>query len=247
MPFKVGQEQFIPISNVKKHAKEAELKKYDVNNDNMLDSAEAAKYYADKTGGKVPATDDDVYNLAGGRQHKITQFSTDYYATLYTYAPDFKANFSIPGYGAGNVHTGRQLGANNTDAFNFLVDCDLMDRNLIDNGLASATIVIGPKGFSPEKGSKIDEMATIPLNVASADGYQTFDRGGGSHWVPEKKYLAASVDVNDLRSLAGKSGGLSYYVRLQTTDGKTLWINPNGKAYNNFEIDASELKARGKV
>jgi hypothetical protein len=247
MGFKVGQEVFIPISNSKKIGKEKELQKYDTNHDNMLDKAEAAKYYADKTGGKTPASSDDIYGLVGGRDHKITQFDRDYYSTLYTYAPDFKGNFNIPGFGAGNVHTGRQLGPNNTEAFNFLVDCDLMDRNLVDNKLESATIVIGPKGFKPETGSKLDEMVTIPLSSASADGYSTFDRGGGSHWVPEKKYLAASVDVKSLKNLAGKSGGLSYYVRLQTTDGQTLWINRDGKAFNNFEIDASELKARGKV
>ncbi len=247
MGFKVGQEKFIPISNAKKIAKEAEMKKFDVNNDNLLDSAEAARYYADKTGGKAPTSTDAVYKLAGGRDHKINQFARDYYQTLYTYAPDAKGNFNIPGFGAGNIRTGRQLAENNTEAYNFLIDCDLMDRNFLDNNLESATIVIGPKNFVKENGSQIDEMVTIPLNVATADGYQSFNRGGPGAWVPEKKFLAASVDVKSLRSLAGKSGGLSFYVRLQTNDGKTLWINKDGKAFNNFEIDAKELKAQPKV
>lgn len=249
MSFKVGQEKFIPISNVKKQASEAELKRFDVNHDNVLDATEAANYYADKKMGKKPASSEAVYRLAGGRDHKITQYNRDYYQTLYTYAPEAKGNFNIPGFGAGNIRTGRQLegGTKNAESFNFLVDCDLMDRNFIENNLESATIVVGPLGFKPEAGSDLDEMVTIPLNVATADGYQTFDRAGGARWVPEKKFLAASVDVKSLRSLAGKNNGLSFYVRLQTHDGKTLWINRDGRAYNNFEIDAKELAPRGKV
>lgn len=248
MGFKVGTEKFVSISNVKNQAKEAELKKYDTNKDNLLDTAEQTRYYADKTvGGKTPSSPSQVYTKAGGREHKITQFARDYYQTLYTYAPDAKGNFSVPGFGAGNVRTGRQLAEKKNEAFNFLIDCDLMDKGFVENGIESATIVIGPKGFKPDAGSSIDEMTTIPLNTATADGYSTTDRGGGTHFVPDKKFLAASVDVKSLRSLAGSSGGLSFYVRLQTNDGKTLWMNKDGKPYSNFEIDANELKARGKI
>ncbi|HEY3452927.1 MAG TPA: hypothetical protein VGK67_41680 [Myxococcales bacterium] len=248
MGFKVGQEKFVSISNLKKQAKEPELKKFDTNNDNLLDPAEQDRYYASTSkSGATPKSPSAVYTKAGGREHKVTQFARDYYQTLYTYAPDSKGNFSIPGFGAGNIRTGRQLAEKNTDAYNFLVDCDLMDKNFIENGVESATIVIGPKGFTPDSGSKLDEMVTIPLNTATADGYQSFNRGGSSTWIPEKKFLAASVDVKDLRKLAGDSGGLSFYVRLQTSDGKTLWMNKDGKAFKNFEIDAAELKARAKV
>jgi hypothetical protein len=248
MGFKVGQEKFVSISNLKKQSKEVELKKFDKNNDNLLDKAEQDAYYAANTKtGKAPSSPTQVYTKAGGREQKVTSFARDYYQTLYTYAPDSKGNFNIPGFGAGNIRTGRQLAEKNTDAYNFLVDCDLMDKGFIEGGVESATIVIGPKGFKPDAGSNLDEMVTIPLNTATADGYQSYNRGGGSTWVPEKKFLAASVDVADLRKLAGTSGGLSFYVRVDTNDGKTLWMNRDGKAYQNFEIDAAELKARGKV
>ncbi len=245
MPIKVGSQSFVSISNLKKKSQEKELKKYDTNNDNLLDNKEAAKYYADKTGGKSMSSLDDVYKLAGGKQRDIKTVQNGY---PQTWAPDWKGDFHIDGYGAGNTRTNRMLsGLNGKDTYSFVVDCNLMDRSFLENDVASATLVLGRKDFKAEAGSKIAEQVTVPLDTVTQPGYQTWDRGGGSHWVPEKKFLAASVDVKSLRSLAGDSGGLSFYVRLQTNDGKTLWMNKDGQPYQNFQIDASELKAKGNI
>jgi hypothetical protein len=247
MTFKVGKQEFVSISNLKKKTKEAELKKYDANKDNLLDTKEAAKYYADKTGGKSLTSLEDVYKLAGGKQRDTKVVDRQF---PLTWAPDWRGDFNVPGVGAGNVRTNRMVdlpkpGNKVAESFNFVVDCNLMNRNFLENDIKSAHIVIAQKDFSPEKGSDIAEQITIPLNVATQDGYVSYDRGGGRHQVPEQKMLTASAELESLRKLAGKSGGLSFYVRIETNDGRTLWINRDGKPAKNFEITENELKARG--
>jgi len=159
---------------------------------------------------------------------------------LQTYAPNWKGDFSIPGKGAGNVGTGRDF-SNGRDALNVLVNCDLMDKNFLDNNLASATMVIGPKGAKDQSA-----FVEVPMGVATAPGYTSWSRGGSSYTVPDKKFLSASIDT---ASLAGLNNGkdLEFYMRLQTKDGQTLWINKDGQAFRNFQISADEIKPRGNV
>lgn len=244
MSFKVGHNKSMAIANVADKSKEAELKRHDVNNDGILNMEEASRYYASKTGGQAPRTIDDVFKLAGGRQHDIDKFHQDHYSTLYTHAPNWKGDFNVPGMGAGNVRTGRTSWGNQ-DRLQVLVDCDLMNRDFLEKNLSSATLMIGPKGFKPEQGSDLGEAVAVPMDIATRKGYQSWNRGGGSTFVPEKKHLAVSLETADLRKLAG-GGELSFYVRLETNDGKTHFINKDGQAFNNFGISAGDIKDVGR-
>ncbi|MHB8875639.1 MAG: hypothetical protein ACYC8T_18290 [Myxococcaceae bacterium] len=248
MPFKVGQETLFQISNLKSPAKEAELKAFDTKlNDGVLDMEEASAYVAAKTGNQ-PLSIGEAYAAAGGRQHEVKLQRADYWSTVSGgWAYNHKGDFHIDGVGAGNVKTGRL--SSGADAFTFSVNCDLIDKKFVEEKIASANIMIGPKGFNPESGSKLGEQIAIPLNIATRDGYsyQAYSRGGGggSVSVPDAKFLGAQVDVESLKKLAAESGGLSFYIRLDTVDGKTHFINKDGVGGRNFDIDAAELKPRG--
>ncbi|MFH1807698.1 MAG: hypothetical protein ABIJ09_03055 [Pseudomonadota bacterium] len=252
--FKVGQRSGVQISNIGDVSKEKEAKRFDANNDGVLQAEEAARLYSEKTLGDRPANLDDALKVVGGRQHEVKTFHQEYPFLMTVGAYGWKGDFNVPGLGAGNVRTGRTKSTysnydsasggsrqREVDSYKFLFDCDLMDKGFLEKNLQSATLVIGPKGFQPEAGSDLGEAVAIPLDVATQDGYQSYSRGGGSSHVPEKKYLAASVDTGDLRALAGDSGGLSFYLRLETDQG-TRYVNKDGKAFNNFEIDGSELR-----
>ncbi|MBI5542481.1 MAG: hypothetical protein HY901_01220, partial [Deltaproteobacteria bacterium] len=160
--------------------------------------------------------------------------------TLYTYAPNWKGDFSVPGRGAGNVCIGREF-SDNRDAINVLVNCNLMEKSFVENDIASATMVIGPKGSNDPSA-----FSEVPMSVATAPGYTSYSRGGGSYSVPEKKYLGACVDTNSLRGL-NNGQDLAFYMRLQTRDGQTLWVNKDGKAFKNFEINAADITPRGDL
>jgi hypothetical protein len=246
MVFKVGRHTNLSISDIKDNSPtktaEADVKKFDANKDGILDSGEAARYYADKSGGIAPRGIDDVFKLAGGRQHDVKVRHQEYWDVVNMGAGTWRGDFNIPGVGAGNVRTDRQAW-NQTDRTNLLVDCDLVDAHFLEHDLGGATLVIGPRGFNPEAGSTLGENVTVPLHIATQPGYQTYNRGGGSSSVPEKKFLAVSMDTEDLRKLAGQSGGLSFYVKLETNDGRNFWINKDGRPFNNFDIDAADIKA----
>jgi hypothetical protein len=238
--FKIGQPTHVSISNINDKSKETELQRYDINKDGMLDVQEASRYHASKTRGEAPRGMEEVFDLAGGRQHDIKTYHNEYYNVLSTYAPNWKGDFHIPGYGAGNVRIGPSYG----DRMNVLVDCDLMNRDFLEKGITSASLVIGPKGFDKEQGSNVGEAVHVPLNIATRESYQSFSRGGGSHTVPEKKFLAATMDMQGMRDLAnGKD--LNFYIRLETNDGKTLYVNKDGQAFKNFEIKNNEIKGQG--
>jgi len=251
--FKVGQRSSVSISDIKDKTKEAELKRFDSNNDGVLDAQEAARFYATKTLGDRPQNLDDALKLVGGRQHDVKTFHQEYWGTMISGVPQWKGDFNIPGLGAGNIRTGRSSNqywgedygdprnARQVDAYKFLVDCDLMDKGFVEKGINSATLVIGPRGFGKETGSELGEAVTVPLDITTQDGYMSYGRGGGGTFVPERKYLAAAVDVGDLKKLAGDSGGLSFFVRLETDDG-TKYVNKDGKPFNNFDVDAAELQ-----
>jgi hypothetical protein len=253
--FKVGQRTGVSIANIGDVSKEGEVRRFDSNGDGILQADEAARLYAEKTLGNRPDNFDQVLKLVGGEQHKVKTYHQEYPMVMTMGAYTWKGDFNVPELGAGNIRTGRAKSAyynydssggaprqREVDSYKFLVDCDLMDKSFLEKNLQSATLVIGPRGFNPESGSSLGESVSVPLDIATQDGYQSYSRGGGSSWVPERKYLAASVDTEDLRKLAGDSGGLSFYLRLETDKG-TRYVNKDGKAFNNFDVDASELRA----
>jgi hypothetical protein len=75
-------------------------------------------------------------------------------------------------------------------------------------------------------------------------GYNSYNRGGGPTWVPERKYIGAGLDVCELRKLLGDSNELSFWVKLSMKDGSTRAINLDGQSYKNFTIGKDELAPR---
>lgn len=245
----------IAISNLANKQMEALASRYDSGKKGYLTYTEACQLYADKNGNALPPNLEAVISLLGGTQHPMTGRRLNGWEAMSAgwIASNWKGDFNIGGFGAGNVRTGRQTGqefdaagqARQVDKFIFLVDCNLVDRSKLEGNITSATLVVGPRGFGKEQGSQLGENVEVPLTVATQEGYMTYDRASGSHWVDEKKYLAAAVDTKDLRDLAGQSGGLSFYVRLETNDGRTLYVNKNGQAFNNFDVSSKETKPVG--
>lgn len=245
----------IAISNLKSQAMEKLAENYDVGHKGYLTFTEACSLFADKNDNKLPGGIDDVVAFLGGAQHPMTSRRLNPWEAVSAgwLASEWKGDFHLAGFGAGNIRTGRQAGqaydpqgqAHAIDRFVFLVDCNLVEKSTMEKGISSATLVVGPKGFGHETGSNLGEAVELPLTLATEDGHMSYDRSSGTHWVDEKKYLAAAVDTTGLRELAAQSGGLSFYVRLETPDGKTLYINRDGQAFNNFEVGSKDLKPVG--
>lgn len=253
--FRIMPRNSIPISDLKNSAMEQLAKQYDAGNKGYLTTEEAFRLYAQKNSDAQPANLQQVVDFLGGPQHKVTQRHLDGYELLMSpaFASNWKGDFNIPGLGAGNVRTGRDIRpdyssgtpAPGQDQFMFLIDMNLVEQGRLERDLQGATLVVGPRGFKPEAGSNVPEFVEVPLALATQEGYKSYNRGGGASWVPERKYLAAAVDTNDLRALAGGPGSLEFYVRLNTNDGRTLYVNKDGKAFSNFEVTAEDLKQTG--
>ncbi len=202
-----------------------------------------AKTFLEAVVGRGPLTPPkppDVVDPTPSTTPSVVVYDRSKDQILQTYAPNWKGDFNIPGKGAGNVGTGRDFNGTR-DATNVLVNCDLMDKNLLDFNLESATMVVGPKGAKDQA-----SFVEVPMGVATAPGYTSWNRGGGSHTIPDKKFLSASIDTASLAKLA-KGGDLEFYMRLQTKDGQTIWINKDGQPFRNFQINASELQPRGDI
>jgi hypothetical protein len=244
--FRVGQRNQVMIADAGNVNKERDLKAFDDNRDGIIDATEGARLYNYSKPGERPESMDDVFALVGGRQHNVKNY---YQNSDNMWANGFKGNFEIPGLGAGNIQASRRNevfqynGPDNVveaDAYSIVVDCDLIDKSFLENNLKNATLIIGPRGFTPDDGSEFGEAVAVPLDIATRDGYSVYNRGGGSNWVPDKKVLGAKIDVPGLRELMGDSGGLSFYIKLESDKG-THFINRDGKAFSNFDIDASEI------
>ena len=225
MPVKIGGNSSIPVT--------PDIAKYDTNKNGTVEGKELKQLMND--GVKIP---EDQVDTNPTTVESPVAYNQESYQVLNNYTPNWKGDFNVPGYGAGNIETGRDF-KNGHDAVDVLVNCNLMDKNFLDNNVASATLVVFPKDND-------SLQAEIPMQVATQPGYTSYSRGGGSYSVPDKKFLGASVDTGSLRDFGGNKD-LAFYVRINTKDGKTLWINKDGKAYNNFQLPKDDLKPQGQI
>jgi hypothetical protein len=211
-----------------------QTKKYDTDKNGVLEGKEIAAAVAH--GLKIPKDQVDV--AAAQTVGAPVVYNQEASQILNTYAPNWKGDFNVPGRGAGNIHTGRDF-KNGHDALDVVINCDLMEKGFLEGNVKKATLVVMPKGND-------DLQAEIPLQVATAPGYTSYNRGGGNYSVPDKKFLAASIDTASLRDFGGNKD-LKFYVRIETKDNQTLWINKDGKAYSNFDISKDDLKPQGNI
>lgn len=199
-------------------------------------------------GGYSSVSSTEATVLGGTTQHPMHIKVQEAWELLNMPGVTPRGEFSIPGgYGEGNVRTDRfpwgdPHARTMHDTFMFLVDCKGMDPGFVSKGIATATLVIAPKDFVKKPGSDEKNEVEIPLTFATIPAHQTHTRNGPGPSVPEKQYLAVGVETEDLLALAGDSGGLSFYIKLETIDGKNLPINRNGNAFENFEVNTAELK-----
>jgi hypothetical protein len=249
--FKILPKTTIRIADLKDKTKEDLARRYDVGNKGYLTTTEAYALYADNNKDLQPSNLADVVTFLGGAQHTMAQHHLDGSEVLGLpwHLHDWKGDFNIPGFGAGNVRVGGYYNWERPDdprAAGFLIDLNLVDKGKVENDILSATIVVGPTGFTPEANSRLPEEAVeIPLALATQDAHSSWTRTGTSH-VPERKFLAATVDLDDLRKLGNDKDGVSFYVRLETTSG-TKWINRDGVPGQNFDISDAELKRYGGI
>lgn len=243
--YRIMPKSSIRIADLKDPAMEAVARQYDVGNKGYLTTNEAFALYADRNNDVQPGSIDEVLKFLGGPQHKMTVHHLDGYEVLSMpwHAHDWKGDFNVPGLGAGNVRVGGYYNwerPNDPRTAVILIDCNLMDIATLEREVVSATLVVGPKGFKPEAGSQLPEEAVeIPLTMATEDAHMSWTRSGNT-WVPEKKFLATAVAVEDLRALGGAEG-VEFYVRLETTRG-TKFVNKDGVPGQNFGMSDDELK-----
>ena len=243
--FKILPRTSIRISDLADKTKEELAKRYDAGNKGYLTTTEAYALYADHNRDVQPSNLSDVVAFLGGAQHTINQHHLDGSEVLGLpwHLHDWKGDFNVGGFGAGNVRVGGYYNwerPQDPKAAAFLFDMNLVDKALLEKDVVAATLVIGPAGFTPEAGSQVNEEAVdIPLTLATMEGYQRWERTGGGYQ-PEQKFLAAAVDIDDLRDLSGGKG-VSFYVRLETNSG-TRYINKDGVSGRNFDISDEELK-----
>ena len=248
--FKILPKTSIRIADLKDKTKEQVASQYDVGGKGFLTTTEAYRLYANNNNDTLPSSLDQVVNFLGGAQHpiKVHSLDSDEVAALPWSVGDWKGDFNIGGFGAGNVRTGGVYNWQTPDAprsAGFLIDLNLVDITKVEIDIISATLVVGPTGFVPEAGSAVPEEAVeLPLTLMTQEAQTSWTRAGPQQ-VPERKYLAASVDLVDLQALAG-GAGISFYVRLETTSG-TKYINKDGQPGQNFDISPGELQAYNGV
>lgn len=243
MGFRISPQTTIRIADLKSRDMEEVARRYDTGDKGYLTLNEAYALFADHNDDVLPSSLKDVVEFLGGKQHNVTVHHQGWgeVMALPWHAHDWKGDFSVPGFGAGNVRVGglhnweREQGQK---AAVFLFDCNLVDLHKLDKELVSATLVVGPAGFSPEDGASLGEAVELPLTLATQEAHETWTRAG-NQWVPERKYLAAAVDVEDLKKLANENG-LSFYARIETVHG-TQWINKDGVPGRNFDVSNDEL------
>jgi len=235
------------ISDIKKDW-EQDLKRIDSNNDGQINLTEARNLYAQNMNGREPQSLSDVIKLLGGTQHEVNIQHKSDWELLSMSAWDWKGDFHVDGLGAGNIRTGRI----SDSCLNVLVDCNLMDSNMIEKRISHPMLIMAVKDFANEQGSNVGEAVAIPLTIAVEKGYsyQSYSRGGPSTTVnvPDKKYLTAGLEIADLRKLAesvdGTNKGLSFFISFEL-DGKTQYINKDGDPGKNFDLGSSEIAATG--
>jgi hypothetical protein len=243
--FKISPTTTLRIADLKDQSKEALAESYDGGRKGYLTTNEAYQLYADNNGGAQPTSIDQVETFLGGIQHPMTVQHLGYEEAMALpfHLHDWRGDFHVDGFGAGNVMVGGYYNwerPTDPKAAAFLFNMNLTDMAKLEHNLISATLVVGPSGFTPEKGSALPEEAVeIPMTLATLDGHMRWDRTG-SGWQPEQKFLAAAVDIDDMRAL-GNGSGVSCYVRLETTDG-VKFINRDGVSGQNFDISDDDLK-----
>lgn len=253
-----------PIPDISDRAKEARAVVFDQGGKGYLTYDELIAWYQSENAGRLP-TLRDMGDFLGVQEHVLrTEHLAGWEALQSQWlATDWKGDFHVVGFTpdpsyrpAGNVRTGRHIGTEWTpenverevDRIVFLVDFDLISKQDFDNRVRSAVLVIGPTEFPREyEGAPYGERVEVPLTLYSQDAYQTFNRFGPSGWVPEEKLMVAHVDTADLRKLAGESGGLSFYFRIETNDRRALYINKDGRIYSNFTLSPGELAPPGRA
>jgi hypothetical protein len=171
-------------------------------------------------------------------------------------AEHWVGDFHLSDLGAGNVRQGRQFGqvwnpiANKevpVDSFMILADCNLVDEALAQR-IVAASVVIGPGDFPLEPGSRLAQAVDVPLSLTTADAFNEYERGDGMIQVPDRKFLVAALDTQDMRALMGNSDHLSYYFQLLLDDGRVMYINPKADGGKesvpglNFKVTADEIK-----
>jgi hypothetical protein len=252
-----------PIANIADRAKEAAASQYDVEQKGYLTYDQLIAWFQAENGGRLPNLP-DLAKFLGTPQHNLVAEHLNGWEVLQSQglASSWKGDFHVDALAgannyvpAGNVRVGREIGPQwdtttnqprDVDQLVFLVDFNLIALNDFDGRVKSATLVVGPTGFGKEHdAARTGEASEVPLTMLSETSSPIFGRFGPTGWSPEKKLLAAQVDTADLRELAGAAGGVSFYIRLETTDGQKVFINKDGKAFNNFDVSADDLRAPG--
>ncbi len=257
-----------PIANIKSRDKEKAAAAFDVEGKGYLTFDQLAAWYQAEHAGNLPSLQ-DLARFLGKPQHELKAEHLNGWEILQSnwMAGTFKGDFRIAsfdlrqGYApAGNVRVGREIGPqwdnqgqqHDVDQLVVLVDFNFIDKNDFDARIKNATLVVGPKGFAKEPGGMAGEAVEVQLTALSEPETWTvpvtrYGPAGAPIRNPEKKLLAAQLDVADLRKLMGDAGGISFYARVETVDGKTHFINPEGHAYRNFEVTPEELAPQGNA
>lgn len=252
-----------PIPNLESRKKEAAAAVYDQGNKGYLTYTELVAWYQAENGGQLPSLY-DMAKFLGKPQHQLKAEFLDGWEAMQSQwlAGSWKGDFHVAELRdgdytpAGNVRIGREIGAQWNPAGGpgpvqdqtvFLVDFNLIRIADFDQRVKSATLVIGPKDFPKEhKKARYGEAVEVPMTLLSQPSEPIPGRYGPQGMSQERKLIAAQLDTADLRKLAADTGGLSFYIRLETKDGNTVAINKDGKAFRNFDIGVDELRPAGE-
>lgn len=243
--FKILPKNTIRIADLKDKSKEALAAKY-AGGKPYLTLNEAYALYADANNDAMPQSLADVVTFLGGAQHPMDVHHLESYEVLSLpwHVHDWKGDWNIGGFGAGNVRVGAYYNTERPSeprAAVVLIDLNLVDMAKAERDITGASLVIAPKGFTPEAGSTVPEEAVeVPLTLATQDAYYSYSRTG-SGWNPERKFLAVAMDIDDVKKLQNGNQGVEFYVRLETSSG-TRYINRDGIPGQNFEISDADLK-----
>jgi len=215
-------------------------KKYDIGDKGYLTDSELAKLYVTEVHGAESYGPDDLNDALTflGVSTQIRAMYTDlwsvisYYGAANTWRGNFRFNF-----GCGNARTGRTY-VSSVESMVFEFVLDLFSTDFLVENLDDAALFVGPKDFQGQ---------ASPWNVDPGYSSRTkiwYWSRSGLYPVIYPNLLQCTATLDSLRTLAGTSGGVSFYGML-VLGGVTYWVNNESQPYANFFVPISDLQSSG--
>lgn len=212
--------------------------------DGEIEVAEAIHVYASLMGGSTPKSILDLYNKLGGARFPLNVLPSP--ETRYGLGIDgamrSTGSFNALGIGRGHCLIRHQFNYMKPDApFHLILAFRLEEfpASRLKQEVTSTAVYFAPKDFPLIPGEEVAGMTCVPLDIMH-EPERRYSHGTGGGFEREVKALVCALDRTDLASMAGDTGGVSFYATVTLNDGQVFYINQDGIPGRNFLLPSAE-------